>query len=118
VTPKPIQPLKPSIIHNVDISSGSVEDYYTMGCVLGKGGFGVVREACRIDMPEEVKFAIKSIKKFSTSGKVETSCLTEIDMMGSLDHPNIIRLHEVFEDSENYHIVMDRCSTTNLYDAI
>jgi calcium-dependent protein kinase len=39
-------------------------------------------------------------------------------MLGSMDHPNIIRLHEVYEDSESYQIVMDRVGTGSLHDTL
>ncbi len=31
----------------------------------------------------------------------------EIEVMIHVDHPNIVKLHDVFEDSENYFIVME-----------
>lgn len=33
----------------------------------------------------------------------------EITALKMADHPNIVRLHEVFEDSKYIHLVMDFC---------
>jgi calcium/calmodulin-dependent protein kinase I len=31
----------------------------------------------------------------------------EIDILTQVDHPNIVKLYEVFEDDENYHLIME-----------
>lgn len=34
----------------------------------------------------------------------------ELDIMSSLDHPNIIKLYEIYEDEQYVHLVMEYCS--------
>jgi calcium/calmodulin-dependent protein kinase I len=31
----------------------------------------------------------------------------EIDIMTQVDHPNIVKLYEIFEDDQCYHLVME-----------
>jgi calcium/calmodulin-dependent protein kinase I len=31
----------------------------------------------------------------------------EIDILTQVDHPNIVKLYEVFEDDDNYHLIME-----------
>jgi calcium/calmodulin-dependent protein kinase I len=31
----------------------------------------------------------------------------EIDILTQVDHPNIVKLHEIFEDGEAYYLVME-----------
>lgn len=38
--------------------------------------------------------------------------------MKTLDHPNIIKLYETFEDSRNIYLVMELCEGGELFDAI
>jgi calcium-dependent protein kinase len=38
--------------------------------------------------------------------------------MKSLDHPNIIRILDVYEDTRSFHIVTDLCKAGELFDYI
>jgi serine/threonine protein kinase len=31
----------------------------------------------------------------------------EVDIMSQMDHPNIVRLFEIFEEDSNYYLVME-----------
>ena len=42
----------------------------------------------------------------------------EIDILRNLDHPNILRLHEVFEDKKQIYLVTEYCNGGELFDEI
>ena len=42
----------------------------------------------------------------------------EIDILKNLDHPNILRLYEVFEDAKNIYLVTELCNGGELFDEI
>ena len=42
----------------------------------------------------------------------------EIDILASLDHPNIIKLYSVYEDEKAYHLVTEYCSGGELFTSI
>jgi len=42
----------------------------------------------------------------------------EAEILKSLDHPNIIRLHETFQDRGSYYLVMDFCAGGDLFESI
>lgn len=42
----------------------------------------------------------------------------EIEIMRNLDHPNIIKLFETFEDARNVYLVMELCEGGELFDRI
>lgn len=42
----------------------------------------------------------------------------EIDILKNLDHPNILRLYEVFEDKKYIYLVTEYCMGGELFDEI
>ena len=42
----------------------------------------------------------------------------EIEMLKRLDHPNIIKLYELYEDSERYYLLSELCTGGELYDEL
>lgn len=81
---------------------------------LGEGGFGAVRQGK--DKRTNTQCAVKSMRK---NDKVEISKLKEeIEIMRLLDHPNIIRFMETFEDRFHVFLVMELCSGGELFDRI
>jgi len=42
----------------------------------------------------------------------------EIEILKNLDHPNIVRLHEVFEDDKRYYLVTELCTGGELFEEI
>ena len=44
--------------------------------------------------------------------------LTEVKILQTLDHPNVIKLYEYFEDDTNVYLVTELCSGGERYDRI
>lgn len=88
--------------------------YDVQGTDLGKGSYGSVAKAT--DKKTGALRAIKTVFK----PKIEniTRLKREILIMKSLDHPNIIRLFEVYEDEKHLYLIMELCSGGELFDRI
>lgn len=83
---------------------------------LGKGTYGKVKKA-RESSGRLV--AIKSIRKDRIKDEQDLLHIRrEIEIMSSLNHPHIIAIHEVFENSSKIVIVMEYASRGDLYDYI
>lgn len=85
-----------------------IHDDYSFIRVLGHGQYGAVREAHKNVSNQIVgkTYAIKSISK----NKMNVIMMRrELEIMSLLDHPNIIRLYETYEDEQYVHIVMEYC---------
>lgn len=67
------------------------------------GGFGEVK-LCQHKFTQEQR-AVKFMKKESMSSKSKEWFLNEIHILKSLDHPNIVRLFEIYEDEKFYYLV-------------
>lgn len=78
---------------------------------LGRGGFGCVyRARSQIDPHHEV--AIKQINKRKVDNMDQLK--SEIAILHTLDHPNILRLHEEFHDYKFVYLVMELCTGGDL----
>lgn len=83
---------------------------------LGKGTYGKVKKA--LDRSGRA-VAIKSIRKDKIKDELDLIHIRrEIEIMSSLNHPNIISIYEVFENKDKIVIVMEYASKGDLYDYI
>eukprot|EP00922_Rhytidocystis_sp_ex-Travisia-forbesii_P018959 GHVS01028157.1.p1 GENE.GHVS01028157.1~~GHVS01028157.1.p1 ORF type:complete len:647 (+),score=89.52 GHVS01028157.1:191-2131(+) len=93
-------------------------DRYTKVRPLGMGAFGEVL-LC-VDKATKAERAVKMIKKsaaLSSTAPAE-DLLLEVELLKILDHPNIMKLYEFFEDDQQYYIVSEVYSGGELFDAI
>lgn len=95
----------------------SITNHYKFQKVLGKGHFGVVREATKLNCKLNKTYAIKSIKKESCNQNFE-DLKRELEILYSLDHPNIIQLYEIYEDKKYLHMVTEHCNGGSLMDRV
>jgi calcium/calmodulin-dependent protein kinase I len=93
-----------------------IEDHYELGEEIGKGGFSVVYKAVRKSPHGE--FAVKCIKKKMVEGDDIKLLRREIQIMKKLNHPNILKLYEVYEDDEQFYLVMELVKGKELFDKI
>ena len=42
----------------------------------------------------------------------------EVEILGAMDHPNILKLYEVFQDDARYYVVTEICTGGELFDEI
>jgi len=94
---------------------GRIQDVYSMEKRnIGTGSFGSV---CRgSHKATKVLRAIKTIPK----GKMRNTerFKKEIAIMKMMDHPNIIKLFETFEDHRSVYLAMELCSGGELFDKV
>jgi len=62
--------------------------------------------------------AMKTIKKTSIIKEEEEKLFSEMNILRTLDHPNIIKLFELFQDNRNYYLITEYCSGGELFDRI
>ena len=81
---------------------------------LGEGQFGVVYKATHQEKDET--FAVKTIekKKVNSNPKLRKLFDTEMHVMKTINHPNILHLHEYLETANNYYLVIDYCNGGDL----
>lgn len=94
----------------------SVEDnYYFTKPPLGSGLYGTVYKAKH--KKTGVLRAIKRIKKTQPDAKTQ-EMKKDIEVLKRLDHPNIVKVYESYEDECAYYIVTDLCTGGDLFSSI
>ena len=80
-------------------------DSYDVIRQLGKGGYGKVYEVMNKKTREIrackhlSKLSIKNLEKFKR----------EVEILRIADHPNIIKLYEIFESRHSIYLIMEEC---------
>lgn len=89
---------------------------YILKRLIGSGQFGSVRIAVPANRSTKQKFAVKSIAKDKIHNKKQLK--RELEILHCMDHPNIIKLYEVYEDNRYIHLVTELCVGGDLFSHI
>eukprot|EP00913_Durusdinium_trenchii_P031564 g29556.t1 len=81
---------------------------------LGEGSYGQVTKGTHKDTG--AVRAIKAINRHKISDPARFQ--VEVDIQSSLDHPNIVKLYEVFQDAKRFYLVMELCTGGELFERI
>ena len=100
----------------INKNTGKFTDLYSVGKVLGVGAFGEVR-LC-MSKAGKIKRAVKLIKKDQMSPEDKLNLKNEMNILKKLDHPNILKLYEIFEDPTTFYLVTEYCKGGELFDEI
>ena len=93
---------------------GEFLDNYELIKQLGKGGYGKVYRVKNLKTGEIrackqlSKLSIKNLEKFER----------EINILKKSDHPNIIKLYEIFESKRSLYLIMEECKGGEVFDRI
>ena len=81
------------------------ESKYTMGKEIGRGGFSIVYEATSKETGKKV--AVKVIDKKKQDDEQLVLLQREISIMKKHDHPNIVKLYDVFDEDRTISLVIE-----------
>lgn len=88
---------------------------------IGRGRFGIVYRCSPVTNPGDF-FAVKSIDKrlISAGDSLDGQCLfSEPKILRFLSpHPHIINLHDLYEDDDYLHMVLDLCDAPDLHSRV
>eukprot|EP00127_Corallochytrium_limacisporum_P001399 Clim_evm21s55 gene=Clim_evmTU21s55 len=92
-----------------------VMEKYTVLNPIGKGSYGEVF-LCNHKRQPHKKLVLKKMSARGTSQKELLAATTEINLLKSLNHPNIVKYYDSFEDSDgSMYIVMRYCEGGDMY---
>ena len=93
---------------------GNPWKYYDEIETLGEGAYGIVKKVCLKNHKETIramKILPKENLKDDENGK---KLMDEIGILKNLEHPNIIKIYEYFDDEENIYIISEFCDDGDL----
>jgi len=91
-----------------------VEKSYEFIKELGKGSYGQVFR-CQSKINGNV-YACKKMSKKKIKNKEQFK--TEINLLRATDHPNIIKLYDIYEDNKFIYLIMEECSGGEFFDSL
>ena len=87
------------------IKSNPIKDDYEIGTALGEGSYGEVKLG--VHKRTKMARAIKIIKKTAIIKQDEELIMKEVEILKSLDHPNIIKIYDMYQDDANIYMVIE-----------
>jgi len=98
----------------MDAQSISLFNHYHICEEIGRGGFSIVKRGLQISSGKEV-----AIKIISKNGMSKESLQTELQIMSIVkDCPEVVSLLDVFEEEENFFIVLEFINGGDLLETI
>lgn len=97
-------------------SEKSIKDYYAFVRTLGEGHFGMVLLAK--DRRTKDKFAVKVIKKQHTENRSMQLIQRELAILRLVNHPNIVRLYDLFDTEDKLYFVLEFMPGGALYQVL
>lgn len=87
-----------------------IRDKYELGAILGSGSFGQVRQATLKAQPS-TKRAVKMIERDNEDGEWSNQAIfvREVGLLQQINHENIIRYFDFYEDQHFLYVVMELC---------
>jgi len=80
------------------------------------GAFGEVRMC--VHRESGAQRAVKVLRKSHMDDDEKRMLFNEINILKEIDHPNIIKMYEFFEDEKRYYLVTEICKGGELFDEI
>ena len=94
----------------------NIKETYKIEGTIGRGSFATVKKAK--NRASGVRFAVKVLSKKKMNDEDKISMQTEIDILKQMDHPNVVKLVDVFEDERHWCLVMELMEGGELFDQI
>ena len=89
---------------------------YILGDVLGTGSFAVVKKG--VARADGSSWAVKIIEKAKLEKADVEALQTEVAILETVKHPNIVALHQVFDSPKIFYMVMELMVGGELFDRI
>jgi calcium-dependent protein kinase len=100
----------------IHLRKEDIKKFYKFEEIIGEGAFGSVYRALCLKSREPR--AVKIIKKEGLGQSKKNEVFAELELLKKMDHPNIIKLYEVFESQQRFQVVTELCKGGSIIDFI
>ena len=100
--------------HFIGEHIADINKYYEFIKELGKGSYGQVFR-CQNKETGNV-YACKKMSKKKIKNKKQFQ--TELNLLRTTDHPNIIKLYDIYEDNKYIYLIMEECNGGEFFDSL
>ena len=100
----------------VNVIQGDIEKQYSIMSQIRKANPGLVYKANH--KISNTLRAVKIIKKCDLKPETLQKLMEEVKVLKSFDHPNIIKVYEVYENNHSINIITELCTGGELFDRI
>ena len=97
----------------VRMKEDNIFDEYELKEKLGEGAYGGVYK-----VQQKYTNYLRAVKAIKKKHVDSTEFYNEIEVLKALDHPNIIKLFDCYQDKSYYYMVEEYCSGGDLFDYI
>ncbi|CAD8118042.1 unnamed protein product [Paramecium sonneborni] len=97
-------------------SNKNVNESYLIKEMIGQGGFGKVYKV--VHKQTGMTRALKMILKEKMKQEDQEKLLEETSILMDIDHPNIVKLYEIFSDTFSYYLISEYCDGGELFEKI
>ena len=100
---------------NIPMLQNQFHDDYTLGHEIGSGGTATVYLSLNFaDEP----FAVKLLRKTKMKGSRLKGLFQEVSILRRLNHRNIVRFINIYDEPEAYYLIFENISGGELFDRI
>lgn len=89
----------------ISIRRNDVLDDYQVGKLLGEGSYGQVKLV--LQRRTNMERAMKVVVKAGVSAEEKEQMMKEVSILKSLDHPNIIKIFDIYEDDAKLYLITE-----------
>ena len=97
----------------VRMKEDNIFDEYELKEKLGEGAYGSVYK-----VQQKFTLYLRAVKAIKKKHVDPSEFYNEIELLKALDHPNIIKLFDCYQDKRYYYMVEEYCSGGDLFDYI
>lgn len=89
----------------LSIKHSDILEDYSIGRLLGEGSYGQVKLVLhrRTNMERAMKVVLKS----GVTAEEKANIMKEVSILKSLDHPNIIKVFDIYEDEKKIYLITE-----------